>query len=88
MSSVAPSCPSTPIDLDNTLPNNPSQKKFWVWLYFSNVGKEYVECHVMNWAGNPCSKKIKRDHTGSTKGMSHHLTVKHRLANPKHQLHP
>ncbi|MBW0491999.1 hypothetical protein O181_031714 [Austropuccinia psidii MF-1] len=83
MSSAPPSCPSTPIDLDNTLPNNHSQKRSWVWLYFSDVDEEYVECHVMNKAGNPCSKKIKRDRTGSTKGMSHHLTVKHRLANPK-----
>ncbi|MBW0503940.1 hypothetical protein O181_043655 [Austropuccinia psidii MF-1] len=78
-----PSCPSTPIDLDNTLPNNPSQKQSWVWLYFSNVDKEYVECHVMDRAGNPCSKNIKWDCTGSTKGMSHHLTLKHQLANPK-----
>ncbi|MBW0580139.1 hypothetical protein O181_119854 [Austropuccinia psidii MF-1] len=68
MSSEPPSCPSTPIDLDNTMPNNPSQKQYWVWLYFSNVDKEYVECHVMNRAGNPCSKKIKCDFTGSTKG--------------------
>ncbi|MBW0581188.1 hypothetical protein O181_120903 [Austropuccinia psidii MF-1] len=83
MSSAPPSCPSTPIDLDNTLPNNPSQKQSWVWLYFSDVDEEYVECHVMNWAGNPCSKKIKHNCTGSTKGMSHHLTVKHRLANTK-----
>ncbi|MBW0559861.1 hypothetical protein O181_099576 [Austropuccinia psidii MF-1] len=83
MSLALPYCPSTPIDLDNTLPNNPSQKRSWVWLYFSDVDKEYVECHVMNRAGNPCSKNIKCDWTGSTKGMSHHLTVKHQLANSK-----
>ncbi|MBW0495401.1 hypothetical protein O181_035116 [Austropuccinia psidii MF-1] len=69
MYSEPPSCPSTPIALNNTLPCNPAQMQSWVWLYFSNVKEKYMEFHVMNWAGKSCAKKIKSNHTSSTKGF-------------------
>ncbi|MBW0505046.1 hypothetical protein O181_044761, partial [Austropuccinia psidii MF-1] len=34
-------------------------------------------------AGNPCNRKLKHDWTGSTKGMSNHLNVTHRLTSSK-----
>ncbi|MBW0555200.1 hypothetical protein O181_094915 [Austropuccinia psidii MF-1] len=58
-------------------------KRSWVWSFFAESNEGFVQCQVNDQAGNPCNRKLKRDRTGSTKGMSNHLNVTHRLTSSK-----
>ncbi|MBW0538198.1 hypothetical protein O181_077913 [Austropuccinia psidii MF-1] len=87
MSSTHPSRPSSP---DTNVATQPSTaepinrlKRSWVWVYFSDTDEQYVHCNITNASGKTCNKKLKRNKTGSTKAMSQHLHLSHRLTNPK-----
>ncbi|MBW0490652.1 hypothetical protein O181_030367 [Austropuccinia psidii MF-1] len=87
--STAPPCRAStpsedePTSLTSSIEPLQSIKKSWVWNYFSDVGETYVECNVMNSGGQACKKRLKKDQTGSTKSITHHLKVLHHLNNPK-----
>ncbi|MBW0594087.1 hypothetical protein O181_133802, partial [Austropuccinia psidii MF-1] len=63
-------------------PTHP-QKRSWVWVYFSDVDEQYIQCQFVDRLGKTCNKRLKKDQTGSTKGMSQHLHLLHHIANPK-----
>ncbi|MBW0495327.1 hypothetical protein O181_035042 [Austropuccinia psidii MF-1] len=90
MSSAPSLLCSTPMPSDTKLRSLPSTidltqtpKRSWVWVYFSEVNEKYVQCQFVNRLGKACNKPLKKDQTGSTKGMSQHLHVLHCVANPK-----
>ncbi|MBW0462594.1 hypothetical protein O181_002309 [Austropuccinia psidii MF-1] len=74
--------PPTSIDEDCTSKTPSKHKQSWVWVYFRCLNDAYVECQVLDCFGKACKKKLKRDLTGSTKGMSDHLTGFHQMRNP------
>ncbi|MBW0502928.1 hypothetical protein O181_042643 [Austropuccinia psidii MF-1] len=75
------SCLSTPSEFEQTTQttqassdSTTTSKQSWVWLYFSEVNDQIVECNVINHFGKSCHKKLKHNQTGSTKAMTlHHL---------------
>ncbi|MBW0590571.1 hypothetical protein O181_130286, partial [Austropuccinia psidii MF-1] len=42
-----------------------------------------MQCQYVDRFGKTCNQQLKCDRTGSTKGMSQHLHLLHRVANPK-----
>ncbi|MBW0525391.1 hypothetical protein O181_065106 [Austropuccinia psidii MF-1] len=84
MSSAPSSLHSTPSNTEP--PTNDSiqpTRQSWVWVYCSNVDDQYVQCQYAYRFGKTCNKRLKRDRTGSTKGMSQHLHLLHHVDNPK-----
>ncbi|MBW0543501.1 hypothetical protein O181_083216 [Austropuccinia psidii MF-1] len=51
--------------------------------FFSDVDEQYIQCQFVNQLGKTCNKRLKKDQTGSTKGMSQHLHLLDCIANPK-----
>ncbi|MBW0479519.1 hypothetical protein O181_019234 [Austropuccinia psidii MF-1] len=92
MSSVPPSHPSTestPSEANHTTQISTTDltqptKRSWVWLYFSDVDDNHVQCQVNNPAGKCCNQKLKCNQTGSTKSMSQHLNLLHCLTSINH----
>ncbi|MBW0588445.1 hypothetical protein O181_128160 [Austropuccinia psidii MF-1] len=74
--------PPTSIDEDCTRKTLSKHKRSWVWVYFQHLNDAYVECQVLDCFGKACKKKLKRDLTGRTKGMSDHLTGFHQMPTP------
>ncbi|MBW0573371.1 hypothetical protein O181_113086 [Austropuccinia psidii MF-1] len=56
-------------------------KRSWVWAYFKDLQDGLVQCQYLDWSGNQCNKQLKKDKTGSTKGMTDHLTGLHLIKN-------
>ncbi|MBW0510082.1 hypothetical protein O181_049797, partial [Austropuccinia psidii MF-1] len=97
MSSATPShlssttsCLFTPSKFEQNTPTTQASsdatttsKQSWVWLYFSEVNNQMVECNYINCCGTSCNKKLKHDQTGSSKAMTEHLSGLHYLHNPK-----
>ncbi|MBW0482454.1 hypothetical protein O181_022169 [Austropuccinia psidii MF-1] len=90
MSSEPSSLCSTPTPCNTKLTTFPStadpmhpQKRSWVWVYFSDVDEKYIQCQFFDQFGKTFNKRLKKDQTGSKKGMSQHLHLLHRIANPK-----
>ncbi|MBW0518681.1 hypothetical protein O181_058396 [Austropuccinia psidii MF-1] len=93
MSSVTPSQKTvlsdenaTQASLGESCNTSTNIKQSWVWIYFHQGEEGFVECQVLDQFVKPCKKKLKRDCTGSTKAMNHHLTGFHQLQNPSKQL--
>ncbi|MBW0487045.1 hypothetical protein O181_026760 [Austropuccinia psidii MF-1] len=81
---------STPTPSNTELTTLPStadpthpQKRSWVWVYFSDIDEKYIQCQFVDLFGKTCNQHLKKDQTGSTKGMSQHLHLLHCIANPK-----
>ncbi|MBW0510937.1 hypothetical protein O181_050652 [Austropuccinia psidii MF-1] len=74
--------PPTSIDEDCTSKTPSKHKRSWVWVYFQCLHDAYVECQVLDCFGKACKKKLKRDLTGSTKGIADHLTGFNQMCNP------
>ncbi|MBW0569935.1 hypothetical protein O181_109650, partial [Austropuccinia psidii MF-1] len=87
MSSTHPSQLSSPDTNVATKPSTAepinSLKHSWVWVYFSSTDEKYVHCNITNASGKTCNKKLKHNKTGSTKALSWHLNLSHRLTNLK-----
>ncbi|MBW0468956.1 hypothetical protein O181_008671 [Austropuccinia psidii MF-1] len=90
MSSAPSLLCSTPTPSDTKLRSLPSTinltqtpKQSWVWVYFLYVNEQYVQCQFVDQLRKACNKFLKKDLTGSTKGISQHLNVLYRVANPK-----
>ncbi|MBW0463589.1 hypothetical protein O181_003304 [Austropuccinia psidii MF-1] len=90
MSSEPSSLCFTPTPSDTKLRSLPStiyltqtKKQSWVWVYFLDVDEQYFQCQFFGFLGKACNKLLKKDQTGSIKGISQHLHVLHHVANPK-----
>ncbi|MBW0475662.1 hypothetical protein O181_015377 [Austropuccinia psidii MF-1] len=60
-----------------------SKAKFlWVWAYFKDLQDGLVQFQYLDWSGNQCNNRLKKDQTGGTKGMNDHLTALHLIKNP------
>ncbi|MBW0477447.1 hypothetical protein O181_017162 [Austropuccinia psidii MF-1] len=74
-------------DTEETTQPSPSEqctkaKCSWVWAYFKDLQDGPVQCKYLDWSGNQCNKRLKKDQTGSTKGMTDNLTGLHLIKNP------
>ncbi|MBW0530181.1 hypothetical protein O181_069896 [Austropuccinia psidii MF-1] len=74
-------------DTEETTQPSPSErcskaKRLWVWAYFKDIQDGLVQYQYLDWSGNKCNKWLKKDQTGSTKGMTDHLTGFHLIKNP------
>ncbi|MBW0479526.1 hypothetical protein O181_019241 [Austropuccinia psidii MF-1] len=74
-------------DTEETNQPSPSEqclkaKCLWVWEYFKHLQDGLVQCQYLDRSGNQCNKRLKKDGTGSTKGITDHLTGLHLIKNP------